>query len=59
MWQVLENDPDLIRRAEDNDTPFEPVYEDESGNFQAPQLNYAEKRADWQRYIDQTRYKQP
>ena len=41
------------------DVPLEPVYLDpETGAYRAPSLNYKEKRADWQRYIDQTFYKQ-
>lgn len=57
--EVLERDPDLVRRAQDMDQPFEPVYQDEEGNWSAPLLNYREKRTDWQAYIDQTFYKQP
>jgi len=41
------------------DVPLEPVYIDsETGNFLAPSLNYKEKRADWQAYIDKNVYKQ-
>ncbi|GLI59916.1 hypothetical protein VaNZ11_001961 [Volvox africanus] len=57
--EVLEADPDLVRRAQDYDVPFEPVYMDEKGNWTAPLLNYQEKRTEWQKYIDQTFYKQP
>ncbi|GIL83261.1 hypothetical protein Vretimale_11371 [Volvox reticuliferus] len=57
--EVLEADPDLVRRAQDYDVPFEPVYMDEQGNWTAPLLNYKEKRTEWQKYIDQTFYKQP
>jgi len=56
--EVLEAEPDLIRRAQDMDQPFEPVYEDENGNFEVPLLNYREKRTDWQAYIDKNYYKQ-
>jgi hypothetical protein len=56
--EVLEQDPDIIRRAQDMDTPFEPVYEDSEGNYEAPQLNYREKRTDWQAYIDKKYYGQ-
>ncbi|GAX78148.1 hypothetical protein CEUSTIGMA_g5590.t1 [Chlamydomonas eustigma] len=56
--EVLEQDPDIIRRAQDMDTPFEPVYEDGEGNYEAPQLNYREKRTDWQAYIDKKYYGQ-
>eukprot|EP00955_Chlamydomonas_euryale_P108355 365844-Chlamydomonas_euryale.AAC.5 len=56
--EVLERDPDLIRRAQECDVPFEPVYENQDGSFQAPQLNYAEKRTEWQAYIDRTFYGQ-
>eukprot|EP00878_Enallax_costatus_P010060 GHUV01010501.1.p1 GENE.GHUV01010501.1~~GHUV01010501.1.p1 ORF type:complete len:270 (+),score=67.17 GHUV01010501.1:147-956(+) len=57
--EVLEADPELILRAQDCDIPFEPVYIDEaSGALMAPSLNYHEKRADWQAYIDRTFYKQ-
>jgi hypothetical protein len=38
--------------------PWEPVYEDADGALMAPSLVYDEKRADWQKYIDQTYYKQ-
>lgn len=55
---VLQQDPDIIRRAQENDVPFEPVYVDENGNWMAPLLNYKEKRTDWQEYIDRTVYKQ-
>ncbi len=44
---------------QDYDVPFEPVYMDEQGNWSAPLLNYAEKRTEWQKYIDQTFYRQP
>ncbi|KAG2490964.1 hypothetical protein HYH03_010640 [Edaphochlamys debaryana] len=57
--EVLEADPELVQRAQDYDVPFEPVYIDEQGNWSAPLLNYREKRTDWQKYIDQTFYKQP
>ncbi|KXZ54611.1 hypothetical protein GPECTOR_4g676 [Gonium pectorale] len=57
--EVLEADPELVQRAQDYDVPFEPVYMDEQGNWSAPLLNYAEKRTEWQKYIDQTFYKQP
>lgn len=56
--EVLQRDPDIIRRAKENDVPFEPVYVDENGNWMAPLLNYKEKRTDWQAYIDRTVYKQ-
>ena len=55
---MLEDDPDLVQRAQDNDTPFEPVYMEEDGRWTAPLLNYAEKRTAWQAYIDQNFYKQ-
>jgi len=57
--QVLENDPEIVRRAQEMDQPLEPVYQDEKGNWIVPELHYRERRADWQRYIDQQRYKQP
>ncbi|GLC33548.1 hypothetical protein PLESTM_000083400 [Pleodorina starrii] len=57
--EVLEADPELVRRAQDYDVPFEPVYMDDEGNWTAPLLNYQEKRTEWQKYIDQTFYKQP
>jgi len=55
---VIEADPDLIRRAQACDIPFEPVYVDKDGSWMAPSLNYKEKRADWQAYIDKNVYKQ-
>eukprot|EP00775_Hariotina_reticulata_P003512 gene3512-3782_t len=60
--EVLEADPELILRAQDCDIPFEPVYLEGGGNgektWMAPSLNYHEKRAPWQQYIDQNIYKQ-
>ena len=44
---------------QDYDVPFEPVYMNEDGTWTAPLLNYKEKRTAWQKYIDQTFYKQP
>ena len=40
------------------DVPLEPVYLNDDGSWTAPSLNYKEKRADWQAYIDRTVYKQ-
>eukprot|EP00198_Chlamydomonas_reinhardtii_P009209 XP_001698546.1 predicted protein [Chlamydomonas reinhardtii] len=57
--EVLEADPELVQRAQDYDVPFEPVYMNEDGTWTAPLLNYKEKRTAWQKYIDQTFYKQP
>ncbi|KAG2449491.1 hypothetical protein HYH02_005635 [Chlamydomonas schloesseri] len=57
--EVLEADPELVQRAQDYDVPFEPVYMNEDGTWTAPLLNYKEKRTEWQKYIDQTFYKQP
>ena len=54
---MLEADPDLIRRAEACDVPLEPVYGDPE-HRQAPSLNYAEKRSDWQAWIDVNVHKQ-
>jgi hypothetical protein len=56
--QVLQANPELIRTAQDNDLPFEPTYQEADGSWMAPSLNYQEKRTDWQRYIDQSIYKQ-
>ncbi|GBF94098.1 hypothetical protein Rsub_07085 [Raphidocelis subcapitata] len=51
--QILEADPDLIRRAEACDVPLEPVYNDsETGALTAPSLQYKERRTEWQKYID-------
>jgi hypothetical protein len=38
--------------------PWEPVYTGEDGKLMAPSLDYHNKRADWQAYIDRTFYKQ-
>ncbi|KAF5830548.1 hypothetical protein DUNSADRAFT_14355 [Dunaliella salina] len=57
--EVLQNDPDIVRRAQEVDAPFEPVYDNDDGSWMLPQLAYREKRTDWQKYIDQTRFKQP
>eukprot|EP00200_Dunaliella_tertiolecta_P001510 CAMPEP_0202349006 /NCGR_PEP_ID=MMETSP1126-20121109/6682_1 /ASSEMBLY_ACC=CAM_ASM_000457 /TAXON_ID=3047 /ORGANISM="Dunaliella tertiolecta, Strain CCMP1320" /LENGTH=281 /DNA_ID=CAMNT_0048940753 /DNA_START=145 /DNA_END=989 /DNA_ORIENTATION=- len=57
--EVLENDPDIVRRAQEVDTPFEPVYVNDDGSWMLPQLAYRERRSEWQKYIDQTRFKQP
>ena len=57
--EVLEADPDLVQRAQDNDVPLEPVYLDENGDWTCPLLNYKEKRTDWQAYIDKSQAKQP
>ncbi|MEW5303708.1 MAG: hypothetical protein WDW36_006374 [Sanguina aurantia] len=54
----LERDPDLVRRAQENDVPFEPVYADKDGNWTAPALQQRQKRADWQRFIDEDQFKQ-
>ena len=54
---AIEADPDLIRRAEACDVPLEPVYGDPE-HMQAPSLNYAEKRSDWQAWIDVNVHKQ-
>ena len=56
---ILEGDPDLVYRAQAMDQPFEPVYENEDGTYQAGEYLYRERRADWQAYIDRTRYGQP
>lgn len=32
--------------------PWDPVFENEDGSWNAPELAYAERRADWQKYID-------
>lgn len=55
---ILEFDPDLVNRAQAMDQPFEPVYENEDGTYQAGEYLYRERRADWQAYIDKTRYGQ-
>jgi hypothetical protein len=48
----------LIRTAQENDMPFEPIYQSEDGGWMVPSLNYKEKRTDWQAYIDKNIYKQ-
>jgi hypothetical protein len=52
----------LAPPPQDCDIPFEPVYLEggSSGEktWMAPSLNYHEKRAPWQQYIDQKIYKQ-
>jgi hypothetical protein len=54
--EVLEADPDLLTRAQVNDVPLEPVYMNDDGEWTCPLFNYAEKRTDWQTFIDSTRY---
>ncbi len=55
--EVLESDPEIIYRALGSGQPFEPVFEDPTtGNYEAPQFNYAEKRTSWQEAIDNQRY---
>jgi hypothetical protein len=53
---TLAHTPQIIKAC---DVPLEPVYIDAAtGEYMAPSLNYKEKRAEWQAYIDRTVYKQ-
>jgi hypothetical protein len=53
-----EMDPDLVARSEACDMPFEPVYVNEDGSWSVPELAYHERRTEWQKWIDQTVFKQ-
>lgn len=52
---VLEADPDIIRRAQENDVPLEPVFFD-GENFSAPQ-NTRRATQPWQKWIRENVYK--
>ncbi|WIA40662.1 hypothetical protein OEZ86_004368 [Tetradesmus obliquus] len=52
--EVIESDPELILRAQACGVPFEPVYIDAAtGAWSAPGFNYLEKRAGWQKWLDE------
>ncbi|GBF98267.1 hypothetical protein Rsub_10930 [Raphidocelis subcapitata] len=50
--EVLEEDPEMLRRAMICDVPLEPVFDNADGSLSVPKFNYREKRADWQAAID-------
>jgi hypothetical protein len=52
---VLEGDPDLVRRAQENDVPFEPVWQ-EGDKFVAPEFS-REAKQPWQTWIRENVYK--
>jgi hypothetical protein len=48
--QALEEDPDLIRRAQEKDIPFDPVFFDGT-SWSAPSYDSKGKLLPWQKYI--------
>lgn len=56
---VLEEDPDVIRRAQEKDIPFDPVFWDEDAqSWSAPSYNSVGKLEDWQKFIRKKVYHQ-
>mmetsp|Transcript_15724 Transcript_15724/g.30179 ORF Transcript_15724/g.30179 Transcript_15724/m.30179 type:complete len:300 (+) Transcript_15724:97-996(+) len=48
--EVLEDDPELVLRAQEKDIPFDPVFFD-GGNWSAPSYDSKGKLLPWQKYI--------
>lgn len=54
---ILEKDADIIKRAQANDVPLEPVFFNADGSYAAPQ-NTRQVTQPWQEYIREKVYKQ-